>query len=157
MVKLTSRQIGRCGELFVQYKLLKYGVDSSNLTVDVGIDLVAYSSIGGKPLRIQVKTSSPHSDRAGEKYLRWQIPESCPADYIAAVDFENDKFWLIRTEGFRQLARHRADGELDLRVSLPGGESTRVKLKEAQIKEYEMDIAIPEVFGPELKNEPFLH
>jgi len=147
MVKLTSRQIGRCGELFVQYKLLSYGVDSSNLTVDVGIDLVAYSSIGGKPLKIQVKTSSPHSDRAGEKYLRWQIPEACPADYIALVDLHRDKFWLIRTEEFKRKACRRTSGELDLRMSFLGCESTRVKLKEEQFKEYEMDIAIPKVFG----------
>ncbi len=147
MVKLTSRQIGRCGELFVQYKLLSYGVDSSNLTVDVGIDLVAYSSIGGKPLKIQVKTSSPHSDRAGEKYLRWQIPEACPADYIALVDLHHGKFWLIRTEEFKRKACRRTSGELDLRMSFLGCKSTRVKLKEEQFKEYEMDIAIPKVFG----------
>jgi len=32
------------GELLVQYKLIKYGIDSSTMTTDAGIDLVAYSS-----------------------------------------------------------------------------------------------------------------
>ncbi len=41
MVKLAIQQIGKCGELLVQYMLLKHGVESAPLTTDPGIDLVA--------------------------------------------------------------------------------------------------------------------
>lgn len=40
-MKKTTQQIGAAGELLVQYKLLKLGIDSSAMTTDSGIDLVA--------------------------------------------------------------------------------------------------------------------
>lgn len=148
MVKLASRQVGRCGELFVQYILLKWGVESSPLTTDIGIDLVAYSSVKGKPLTIQVKTST-HRGSTNDKWLLWQIPEDCPADYIAAVDLYRNKFWLINTEGFRQIGRSAGTGQLRLWWSLPGYESKRTKRREEQFIKYEMDNIIPKVFGLE--------
>ena len=148
MVKLATQQIGKCGELLVQYMLLKHGVESAPLTTDPGIDLVAFPDIRRKPLTIQVKTST-HLGPAGDKWLLWQIPEDCPADYIAAVDLFRNKFWLIRTERFKQIARHAARGRLRLWWSLPGYESKRSERKEEQFKEYEMEAAIPAVFGLE--------
>jgi len=41
--KLTTQQIGKLGELLVQYRLLSFGIESAHLTTDSGIDLVAYS------------------------------------------------------------------------------------------------------------------
>ena len=154
MVNLTTPQIGKCGELLVQYTLLKYGVESAPLTTDPGIDLVAFPNIKDspeerrKPLTIQVKTSTHHNS-TGDKWLEWQIPEDCPADYIAAVDLIRNKFWLIRTEIFSQRASHAGEGQLRLWRSLPGYESKRSERKEDQFKEYEMEAAIPKVFGLE--------
>jgi len=153
MVTLTTQQIGKCGELLVQYMLLKDGVDSAHLTTDPGIDLVAFPNVKAsteerrKPVTIQVKTSTTHIGNVGDRYLRWQIPEDCPADYIAAVSFDREKFWLIRTEEFKRKAYRRASGELDLRLLLSGHEYKRIKQKEEQFKEYEMENAIPKVFG----------
>ena len=152
MVKLATQQIGKCGELLVQYILLKHGVESAPLTTDPGIDLVAFPNVKAspeerrKPLTIQVKTSR-HLGTAGDKWLEWQIPEDCPADYIAAVDFHRDKFWLIATEEFKQVARRSARGRLRLWWSLPGYESTRAERKEEQFNDYEMKAVIPKVFG----------
>ncbi len=154
MVKLAPQQIGKCGELFVQYILLKHGVESAPLTTDPGIDLVAFPNVKAspeerrKPLTIQVKTSR-HLGTTGDKWLEWQIPEDCPADYIAAVDFHRDKFWLIATEEFKQVAPHSARGRLRLWWSLPGYESERSERKDEQFKDYEMNVAIPKVFGLE--------
>ena len=154
MIKLSTQQIGKCGELLVQYILLKHGVESAPLTTDPGIDLVAFPNVKvapeerRKPLTIQVKTST-HLDRPDDKWLEWQIPEDCPADYIAAVDWVRNKFWLIRTEEFKQMAYHTTKRRLRLRWSLPGYESKRAKRKEEQFKKYEMDVAIPKVFGLE--------
>ena len=152
MVRLATQQIGKCGELLVQYVLLKHGIESAPPTTDPGIDLVAFPNVRAspeerrKPLTIQVKTSR-HLGSAADKWLEWQIPEDCPADYIAAVDFIRGKFWLIRTEEFKQVAHHTARGRLRLWWSLPEYESKRSKLKEEQFKECEMEVAIPKVFG----------
>ena len=58
MDKLARRQIGKCGELLVQYILLKHGIESAPLTTDPGIDLIAFPDIRRQPLKIQVKTST---------------------------------------------------------------------------------------------------
>ena len=54
---LRSAQIGRCGELLVQYRLLLCGVESAPMSTDNGVDLVAYAPRGAAPVTIQVKTN----------------------------------------------------------------------------------------------------
>jgi hypothetical protein len=56
-MKLAKQQIGRCGELLVQQKLLLYGIESAPMTTDSGIDLVVYSPRERNALTIQVKTN----------------------------------------------------------------------------------------------------
>lgn len=146
MVELDTRQKGRCGELLVQYYLLKHGVESAPLTTDAGIDLVAYSSIGKKPVTIQVKTSTQHGRDYGDLWLEWQIPEECPADYVAVVDLDRSIFWLIETNKFNNKAIRTSRGKNRLWWSLPGFESKRTRLKEEDFGEYRMEIAIPRVF-----------
>jgi hypothetical protein len=146
MDKLASRQIGKCGELLVQYMLLKHGVESAPLTTDTGIDLIAFPDIERKPVTIQVKTST-HLGPVSDKWLLWQIPEDCPADYIAAVDLVRNRFWLIRTEEFKKMAHRTTKGRVRLWWSLPGYESKRPIHKEEKFREYYMDSAIPKVFG----------
>lgn len=41
-MELSTLHIGAAGELLVQFKLLKYGIDSARMTTDAGVDLVAY-------------------------------------------------------------------------------------------------------------------
>jgi hypothetical protein len=53
---LTTQQIGRLGELLVQYELLRHGIDSSPMTTDSGIDLVPYFPDKRRSFTIQVKT-----------------------------------------------------------------------------------------------------
>jgi hypothetical protein len=43
-MSLSTAQIGRCGELLVQYELLLRGVETAPLSTDAGVDLVAYDS-----------------------------------------------------------------------------------------------------------------
>ena len=143
--KLATQQTGRCGELLVQYMLLKNGVESAPLTTDTGVDLVAYPDIGKKPVTIQVKTSN-HLGPADDKWLRWDIREDCPAEFIAAVDLIRNKFWLIRTEELKKIAHRTTEGRLRLWWSLPGFESKKSKHKEEQFNKYEMENAISKVF-----------
>lgn len=54
---IRKSQIGRCGELLVQFSLLRRGVESAPMTTDTGVDLVAYAPKIARPLSIQVKTN----------------------------------------------------------------------------------------------------
>ncbi len=147
MVKLSSRQTGKCGELLVQYKLLRYGIESSSLTTDAGIDLVAFDNIKQKAVTIQVKTSTHHGTPGG-KWLEWEIADNCPADYVAAVDLDRDKLWLIRTEEFRQKAEHPSKERCRLWWYIPGHRPKRATKKpEEDFSTHEMDAAIPKVFS----------
>ena len=56
-MKLSTAQIGRAGELLVQYRLLLLGIDSAPMTTDAGIDLVAYAPGHQHAWTIQVKTN----------------------------------------------------------------------------------------------------
>jgi len=151
MNNLTSQQVGKSGELLVQYILLKHGIESAPLTTDPGVDLVAFPKLRaspeerGKPVKIQVKTSTHHGP-TGDKWLEWEIPEDCPADYIAAVDLVRDKFWIMSLSEFKEMARRAAKGQLRLWWSLPGYESKRAPRKEEQFNKYEMDAGIRHIF-----------
>jgi hypothetical protein len=79
MRKLTTAQIGRSGDLLVQYRLLKHGIESALMTTDSGIDLVAYAPRDKKAVTIQVK-SNQGGRREGQKgaELVSSGDESCP-------------------------------------------------------------------------------
>src|SRR3954467_1894936 len=56
-LKLTTLQIGRMGEMLVQYKLLQHGIDSAAMTTDVGVDLVVYAPTCSRSFTMQVKAN----------------------------------------------------------------------------------------------------
>ena len=154
MINLSTQQIGKCGELFVQFKLLKLGVESAPLTTDPGIDLVAFPCVRafpdkrGTPVTIQVKTSTHHSEASDPmcKWLLWEIPKDCIADYIAAVDFEREKFWLISTKEFIEKATRSGTGLSRLWWYIPGHDGGGRKKGEEKFVQYEMDVVIPRLF-----------
>jgi len=97
---LRKAQIGRCGELLVQYRLLKHGIESASMTTDAGIDLVAYSPRSGQAVTIQVKANlqpKPAGGR-GKKLLSWDLRETSPAQMVALVDLSTERVWLFRDE-----------------------------------------------------------
>ena len=65
-MKLTKAQIGRCGELLVQYALLSRGVESAPMSTDTGIDLVAFFPASKLPATIQVKTNHAAKPSGGK-------------------------------------------------------------------------------------------
>jgi hypothetical protein len=77
-MKLTTAQIGRCGELLVQYALLSRGVESAPMSTAAGIDLVAYSPASQNPYTIQVKTnlSAKPGGGKGAPALDWWVRSS---------------------------------------------------------------------------------
>ena len=128
MAQLTTQQIGKCGELLVQYRLLKRGVESAPMTTDTGIDLVAFPDVSAvheerpTPVTIQVKTTSHgDGDSVSDEGVVWTVPWPCPADYIALVDKQRDRLWLFSTLDFERESTKAGQGRrLGWNVELHG-------------------------------------
>ncbi len=111
-MKLNKQQIGKCGELLVQYKLLLQGIESAPLTTDSGIDLVAYSGKKNNAVTIQVKSNLKPKPGGGKGKLAldWWVPEKSPADLFAFVDLEKNRVWLVRKAELPKLAQQNPKG-----------------------------------------------
>ena len=111
-MKITTAQIGKCGELFCQFLLLKLGIESAPMTTDSGIDLVAYSEGKKKAFTIQVKTChqpKPAGGR-GRESIDWWIPKDSPADYVAVVNIQTlahptPRVWLFTISEIKEVAQ----------------------------------------------------
>lgn len=114
--KMKTAQIGKCGELLVQYQLLLRGVESAHLTTDAGIDLVAYSPRNTQPITIQVKTNlqAKAGGGKGKKALDWWIPEKNPAHYVALVDLFSQRIWLFSHDEISVLSQQKSNGRYHL-------------------------------------------
>ena len=113
---LATAQIGKCGELLVQYRLLLLGIESAPMSTDTGIDLVAYSPRIMKPLTIQVKANlqAKPGGGTGKSALDWWVAEACPADYIALVDLSTEKVWLMSQSEILAHAQQKSNGRLHI-------------------------------------------
>ena len=115
-MKLSTAQIGRCGELMVQYQLLLRGVESAPMSTDTGIDLVAYSPELGEPLTIQVKTNlkAKPGGGKGKAALDWWIPHASPAQLIALVDLSSPRIWLFMTSEIPDVAQQKSKSKFHI-------------------------------------------
>jgi len=113
---IRKSQIGRCGELLVQYQLLRRGVESAPMTTDNGIDLVAYSPEMQRPFSIQVKTNlkAKPSGGRGKAALDWWVDDETPAQLVAFTDLSTQKIWLVLREELATLAQQRSNGRYHL-------------------------------------------
>ncbi len=127
---MKTQQIGKAGELLVQYKLLKSGIDSSALTTDSGIDLVAYSPKRKGALTIQVKANerAKPGGGAGSPALDWWLREDSPAELVAVANLEDDEVWLFTHQEFAQVAQQNSSGRLHLYMYLSDEVNTRKKM-----------------------------
>ncbi len=110
--KLTTQQIGKLGELLVQYRLLSSGIESAHLTTDSGIDLVAYSHNRTAAFTIQVKTNlepKPGGGK-GKAALDWWVPDNSPADLFALVDVSENRVWLFKRAEMKTHAQQQPKG-----------------------------------------------
>lgn len=113
---LSTAQIGRCGELLVQLRLLLLGIESAPLSTDVGVDLVAYSPLSKRPLTIQVKTNlrAKPGGGKGKAALDWWVPVASPAQYMALVDLSSERVWLLSHEELASHAQQQSSGRLHI-------------------------------------------
>lgn len=111
---MKTAQIGRCGELLVQYHLLLNGIESSVMTTDSGVDLVAYSPRIERALTIQVKTNlrPKRSGGTGRLALDWWLRADSPAELVALVDLSTSQIWMLQHQELVEAAQQRPQGRL---------------------------------------------
>ena len=116
IVPLKTAQIGRCGELLVQYVLLLRGIESAPMSTDAGVDLVAYSPKTSHPATIQVKTNlqAKPGGGKGKAALDWWLSEDTPAQLVALVDLSSQRVWLFAREEIAKLAQQKSSGRFHL-------------------------------------------
>ena len=116
MTRVSTQRIGRCGELLVQYKLLKLGFESAPMTTDSGIDLVVFAPALDRAVTVQVKaTNSPKPGGGkGKPALDWWMAEDCPSELAAFVDVSTDCVWLFTRPELAELAQQRSGGRFHL-------------------------------------------
>jgi len=115
-IQVNKQQIGKCGETLVQYRLLLNGIESSQLTTDYGIDLVAYSPRKKEAITIQVKTCSEPKPGGGKGKLAldWWLRDDSPAQIIALVDLSSERIWMFTFEEFHDMAQQHPKGRYHL-------------------------------------------
>lgn len=150
--RLSTAQIGRCGELLVQYQLLLKGIESAPLTTDAGIDLVAYARPIQAPLSIQVKTNlrAKPSGGKGRLGLDWWIPDDCPAQLVMVVSLNRMKIWAFTMDEVRALAQQHPEGRhhLYMYVDYPkAAKSGTTAIWESEFLPYLLDNRLEELFG----------
>ena len=111
---MKTAQIGAAGVLLIQYKLLKLGIDSSPMTIDDGIDLVAYSPRPAKAITLQVKTclQPKPSGGKGRPALDWWLRNDSPAEIVGLTDLATNSAWLFRHSDFVAVAQQKPEGRL---------------------------------------------
>jgi len=126
-IELNTLQIGKLGELLVQYQLLQHGVESAHLTTDAGIDLVAYS-IKAHAKTIQVKTNLQPKPAGGKGSLGldWWFPEDSPAELIALTDISDNRVWMFTLSQQTSSGRHHMYMYIDAAVKATSGKPSHV-------------------------------
>ena len=148
-IKRTTAQIGRCGEILVQYRLLRYGVESAPMTTDYGIDLVAYAPEMKRAVTIQVKANLQPKPAGGRGMLAldWWIPEASPAELIALVNLNLDCVWLFSHQELMGLAQQRSGGMLHFYFYTdPGARPKSVGRLAAEFDTYKLEHCVHRIF-----------
>jgi len=136
--KLSTQQIGKLGELIVQYRLLEIGIESAHLTTDAGIDLVAYSHRREKAITIQVKTNLKPKPGGGKGKLAldWWVPDNPPAELLALVDLSEKRIWIFTRDEMRMKAQQKPEGRLHFYIHTDQNVKRRNDAPAASLKEF---------------------
>jgi len=135
---LSTQQIGKLGELIVQYRLLEIGIESAHLTTDAGIDLVAYSHRREKAITIQVKTNLKPKPGGGKGKLAldWWVPDNPPAELLALVDLSEKRIWIFTRDEMRMKAQQKPEGRLHFYIHTDQNVKRRNDAPAASLKEF---------------------
>jgi hypothetical protein len=148
--KLTTQQIGRLGELLVQYELLRNGIESAPMTTDTGVDLVAYSEIRGRSFTIQVKTNLEPKPGGGKgaAAVDWWVSEDCPAEIYAFADVSTRRVWIFTKDELEETAQQHSNGRFHLymRTNRTEGESAYERHGDERFSPFLFDNRISTLF-----------
>jgi hypothetical protein len=149
---LSTAQIGKSGELLVQYRLLLLGIESAPMSTDTGVDLVAYSPRLAQAITIQIKTNlrAKPGGGKGKAALDWWVSESVPAALVALVDLSSEKVWLFKREELMELAQQKSSGRVHLYMYTDPAVRPRSKDRLSNAYEFERFIIsnrVNELFG----------
>jgi hypothetical protein len=145
---LTTAQIGRSGEILVQYRLLLNGIDSAPMTTDGGIDLVAFGP-QRRAVTIQVKANLQPKPAGGKGRLAcdWWIPEDSPAELVALVELRNECVWLLKHQELVKIAQQRSSGRLHIYAYADALFDAAGCETPSQLNLYRLERRIDELFG----------
>lgn len=137
--KLSTQQIGKLGELLVQYRLLTIGVESAHLTTNAGIDLVAYSHRRKEAITIQVKTNLKPKPGGGKGKLAldWWVPDNSPAELFALVDVSENRIWIFTREEMKAKAQQKTEGRLHFYIYTDQNVKRRKDAPAASLQDFE--------------------
>ncbi len=144
---MNTLQIGRAGELLVQYKLLKFGIDSSALTTDSGIDLVAYSTRIKEARTIQVKANEKAKPGGGlgSLALDWWLRIDSPADFVAIACLDSNEAWLFTHKEFSEAAQQSSNGRVHFYMYIEDSVKTKKKALKSQFNEFLLENRVSEL------------
>lgn len=139
LLKLSTQQIGKLGELLVQYRLLLIGVESAHLTTDSGIDLVAYSPGKKEAITIQVKTNLQPKPGGGKGRLAldWWVPDNSPAELFALVDVSEQRIWVFTRNEMKAKAQQQPEGRLHFYIHVDPNIKRRKDAPAALLQEFD--------------------
>lgn len=115
-MELSKAQIGKCGELLVQYRFLLCGIESAPMSTDTGVDLVAFSPKDGCARTIQVKSNhkAKPGGGSGKAALDWWLREDAPAELVDFVDLASEQVWLMTHSEVGEPAQQHSGGRFHL-------------------------------------------
>jgi hypothetical protein len=146
---LAKRQIGKAGELLVQYRLLLQGIESSLMTTDAGIDLVAYSPSKRYALTIQVKTNLKPKPGGGKGALAldWWVPCATPSQLCALVDLEGERIWLLRKAEVDRIAQQKSSNRWHLYIYTGTPKRAKAWATLGEMERYLLENRLEKIFG----------
>ena len=149
----TTQHIGAAGELLVQYRRVKRGIDTARLTTDSGVDLVAYAPGSASAVTIQVKTQTAPSPSGGKGALSvgFFFPDDLRAQLLAVTLLSSDAVWLFTREEARELAQqHNARGVRQLYWYMeerPGRGAAAAPRHAGDMEPYLLERRVGDLFG----------
>ena len=138
-MSLTKAQIGKCGELLVQYQLLLRGIESAPMSTDTGIDLVTFSPYAPAPVTVQVKTNlqAKPGGGKGKMALDWWVPSDTPANFVALVDLSSQSIWLMSPAELAAYAQQQPEGRRHIYMYTDSSARPRRTDRLAHVHEFE--------------------
>ena len=128
-----------------------HGIESSPLTTDAGIDLVAFSPVRRIAVTLQVKTThgAKPAGGTGTPHLTWPAPDPSSADVFAFVDLVSLRVWLVETPKLPSVAQQRRPGSFNFFMATDPSSKPRrdgKRIHDHQFDEFLFENSVSKIF-----------